>query len=103
MESVEQFQFLMSLPLEDREKWSKVFQKVDASNDGLVSQDEVFDAMDMEEEGKIQRAFMNHLFSYFNDYHHEGKNLNTVDLNEPAFFIGIFNFCTMPRGDYMTR
>jgi Ca2+-binding EF-hand superfamily protein len=101
-ESVEQFQFLISMPLEDRKKWSELFARVDTSGDGLVSQDEVFDEMEMEG-SKISREFLASLFRYFNDQHVSRKNISSEDLNEHSFFIGIFNFCTLPRGDYMTR
>jgi hypothetical protein len=56
MEAVEQFQFLISMPLEDREKWKEEFARVDASGDGLVSQDEAFDAMG--DGHAIQREFL---------------------------------------------
>ena len=73
----------------------------------MLSQEEVFDALNLKERG-IKLEFVKRLFSYFaaraaGNSDSDDRRGGVADLNAHSFFLGAFNFCSLPRGDYMTR
>ena len=94
-ENMLQFQFLIGMREEEREIWAALFKRIDTSNDGLLSQEEVFEAMNLKVAG-LKLEFVSRLFSYFrSSYGGAGADDRRGGgaLNEHSFFLGVFNFC----------
>ena len=112
-DNVQEFRMLIGMKITETELWDQMFTDVDEDGSGDISRKEVFAKMDLKNHN-LRLPFVARLLNYFMNnvikdsdktnlsIGHEKTN-KILPLNKATFFLGILNFCSLPRGDYITR